>query len=109
GRRELARAIDTVPRVEWPDPETARRLTSTEQIVWAHRVDKGATEVVRPGVTLRVYADLLPASDGTAPFAIHTFNQITGGQTLFPDQGAIHDEHFGFSGRVDDPRAPAIR
>ena len=53
-------------------------MTSTEQIVWAHRVDKNAE--VTPGATLRVYADLLPASDGTAPFAIHTFNQITGGE-----------------------------
>ena len=108
GRRELARAIDTVPRVEWPDPETARRLTSTEQIVWAHRVDKGANDVVRPGVTLRVYADLLPASDGTAPFAIHTFNQITGGQTLFPRQAAIANDHFVFTGRDDDDRQTAI-
>ena len=52
-------------------------MSSTEQIVWAHRVDKDAD--VKPGATLRVYADLLPASDGTAPFSIHTFNQITGG------------------------------
>ena len=41
-------------------------MTSTEQIVWAHRVDTSAA--VAPGATLRVYADLLPASDGTAPF-----------------------------------------
>ena len=53
-------------------------MTTTEQIVWAHRVDKDQREL-KPGDTLRVYADLLPASDGTAPFAIHTFNQITGG------------------------------
>ena len=53
-------------------------MTTTEQIVWAHRVDKDRREL-KPGDTLRVYADLLPASDGTAPFAIHTFNQITGG------------------------------
>ena len=26
--------------IEWPDAEQARRMTSTEQIVWAHRVDK---------------------------------------------------------------------
>src|SRR6266700_6305675 len=76
GRRELKHSIETTPRIEWADPETARRLTATEQIVWAHRVDKSAADVVRPGATLRVYADLLPASDGTAPFAIHTFNQI---------------------------------
>src|SRR5438105_11418441 len=79
GRRELAASIGTAPRIEWPDPDRARRMTSTEQIVWAHRVDKDAD--VTPGVTLRVYADLLPASDGTAPFAIHTFNTITGGNT----------------------------
>ena len=28
--------------VEWPGPEVARHLTSTEQIVWAHRVNKDA-------------------------------------------------------------------
>ena len=62
-------------------------MTTTEQIVWAHRVDRSAQ--VTPGATLRVYADLLPASDGTAPFVIHTFNQITGGQSIFPRQAAI--------------------
>src|SRR3984893_870550 len=95
GRREFAASAKTAPRVEWPDPERARRLTSTEQIVWAHRVDKSAD--VRPGATLRVYADLLPASDGTAPFAIHTFNQITGGNTIYPRQAAIANDHFVFT------------
>src|SRR5262245_9559463 len=70
GAREFPTAVRTVPRIEWPDGAQARRMTSSEQIVWAHRVDKHA--VVEPGATLRVYADLLPASDGTAPFAIHT-------------------------------------
>ena len=60
----------------------ARRLTTTEQILWAHRVDRHGRREVKPGATLRLYADLLPASDGTAPFAIHTFNQITGGQPI---------------------------
>jgi len=59
GRREFKASVDVAPRVEWPDPEQARRMTSTEQIVWAHRVDKSAE--VAPGATLRVYADLLPA------------------------------------------------
>src|SRR3990170_5021489 len=77
GRREFRTSRAAVPSIEWPEPERARRMTSTEQIVWAHRVDKDAD--VRPGATLRVWADLLPASDGTAPLAIHTFNQITGG------------------------------
>src|SRR5579872_4402097 len=53
GRREFRQSVATKPSIEWPDPERARRMTSTEQIVWAHRVDKRA-EVV-PGATLRVY------------------------------------------------------
>ena len=106
GRRELARSIATPPSIVWPDPETARRLTTTQQIVWAHRVDKDAK--VEPGATLRVYADLLPASDGTAPFAIHTFNQITGGNTIFPRQAAIANDHFVFTGKEADERQTAI-
>src|SRR5207248_3208996 len=72
GRREFAASVRRAPDVAWPDDETAAGMTTTERIVWAHRVDKDAD--ARPGATLRVYADLLPASDGTAPFAIHTFN-----------------------------------
>jgi 3-isopropylmalate/(R)-2-methylmalate dehydratase large subunit len=63
---------------------------------------------VLPGATLRVYADLLPASDGTAPFAIHTFNQITGGGMIFPRQAAIANDHFVFTGRKDDDRQTGI-
>ena len=59
GRREFPASVSRKPRIEWPDEEAARRLTTTEQIVWAHRVDKDAE--VKPGATLRVYADLLPA------------------------------------------------
>jgi 3-isopropylmalate/(R)-2-methylmalate dehydratase large subunit len=106
GRREFVASAKTPPHIEWPDPERARRLTSTEQIVWAHRVDKSAD--VRPGATLRVYADLLPASDGTAPFAIHTFNQITGGNTIYPRQAAIANDHFVFTGRDDDAKQTGI-
>jgi 3-isopropylmalate/(R)-2-methylmalate dehydratase large subunit len=106
GRREFAASVRTRPLIEWPDPGAARRMTSTEQIVWAHRVDKSAD--VRPGATLRVYADLLPASDGTAPFAIHTFNQITGGRTISPRQAAIANDHFVFTGKEDDARQTAI-
>src|SRR5262245_1556150 len=106
GRREFRSSVETTPRVEWPDPERARRMTSTEQIVWAHRVDRDAE--LRPGVTLRVYADLLPASDGTAPFAIHTFHQITRGDTIYPRQAAIANDHFVFTGREDDEKQTSI-
>ena len=106
GRREFKASVSTTPRIEWPDPERARRMTSTEQIVWAHRVDKSAE--IAPGATLRVYADLLPASDGTAPFAIHTFNQITGGNTILPRQAAIANDHFVFTGKADDDKQTGI-
>ena len=106
GRREFAASVRTKPNVDWPDPERARRMTSTEQVLWAHRVDKDAD--VKPGATLRVYADLLPASDGTAPFAIHTFNQITGGDVVFPRQAAVANDHFVFTGKADDDKQTAI-
>jgi 3-isopropylmalate/(R)-2-methylmalate dehydratase large subunit len=106
GRREFRESVRTPPIIEFPDPERARRMTSTEQIVWAHRVDKLAE--VTPGATLRVYADLLPASDGTAPFAIHTFNQITGGNAIHPRQAAIANDHFVFTGREDDEKQTSI-
>ena len=106
GRREFAASVGEAPRIEWPDPDKARRMTSTEQIVWAHRVDKRSE--LRPGSTLRVYADLLPASDGTAPFAIHTFNQITGGHASHPRQAAVANDHFVFTGKEDDDRQTGI-
>ncbi len=105
GRRELADGVGREASVAWPEPADARRLTTTEQIVWAHRVDRGAA--VTPGATLRVFADLLPASDGTAPFAIHTFNQITGGSAV-PRRAAIANDHFVFTGREDDARQTEI-
>src|SRR5262245_48860381 len=106
GRREFRRSVETRPAIEWADPDTARRMTTTEQIVWAHRVDKDAE--VRPGATLRVYADLLPASDGTAPFSIHTFNQITGGRAIWPRAIAIANDHFVFTRVEADDRQTAI-
>ncbi|HEY6931578.1 MAG TPA: aconitase family protein [Thermoanaerobaculia bacterium] len=106
GRREFRKSVERRPEIVWPDPETASRLTTTEQIVWAHRVDRDAS--IGPGATLRVYADLLPASDGTAPFAIHTFNQITGGRIIDPRQAAIANDHFVFTGNQADDKQTAI-
>jgi 3-isopropylmalate/(R)-2-methylmalate dehydratase large subunit len=106
GRREFAASVLRKPEVVFPDDDRARTMSSTAQIVWAHRVDKDAE--VEPGATLRVYADLLPASDGTAPFSIHTFNQITGGNTIFPRQAAVANDHFVFTGKQDDDKQTAI-
>jgi 3-isopropylmalate/(R)-2-methylmalate dehydratase large subunit len=109
GRREFRKSVIARPTIEFPEPHVAERMTTTEQIVWAHRVDKELSPSdVKPGATLRVYADLLPASDGTAPFAIHTFNQITGGRTIQPRQAAIANDHFVFTGVDADDKQTAI-
>ena len=105
GGASSATSARTARRSCGPIAATARALTTTEQILWAHRVDKDA--VVQPGATLRVYADLLPASDGTAPFAIHTFNQITGGDAILPRQRRSRNDHFVFTGKRR--RRPADR
>jgi 3-isopropylmalate/(R)-2-methylmalate dehydratase large subunit len=106
GRREYPAAVDKGPLVEFPDPITANRLTATEQILWAHRVDKRAE--VRPGATIQAYADLLPASDGTAPFAIHTFRHITGSGDAAPRLCAIANDHFVFTGKDADNKQTSI-
>lgn len=106
GRREFRSSVERQPEVIFPDAATARSMSTTAQIVWAHRVDKDAA--VAPGATLRVYADLLPASDGTAPFSIHTFNQITGGNSILPRQAAVANDHFVFTGKEDDDKQTGI-
>jgi 3-isopropylmalate/(R)-2-methylmalate dehydratase large subunit len=109
GRREFKASVLARPVVDWPDARDARKMTTTEQIIWAHRVDKDlAARDLKPGATLRVYADLLPASDGTAPFGIHTFNQITGGHTIDPRQAAIANDHFVFTGVEADDKQTRI-
>jgi 3-isopropylmalate/(R)-2-methylmalate dehydratase large subunit len=109
GRREFKSSVATPPAIDFPDAALAADMTSTEQIVWAHRVDKSMRRAdLKPGATLRVYADLLPASDGTAPFAIHTFNQITGGNAIFPRQAAIANDHFVFTGKAEDEKQTSI-
>ena len=47
GRREFRASVAATPAIDWPEPELARRMTTTEQIVWAHRVDRDAA--VQPG------------------------------------------------------------
>jgi 3-isopropylmalate/(R)-2-methylmalate dehydratase large subunit len=109
GRREFKASVAARPTLGWADEALARGMTTTEQIVWAHRVDKALSRAdLKPGATLRVLADLLPASDGTAPFAIHTFNQITGGHAIFPRQAAVANDHFVFTGKDEDEKQTSI-
>src|SRR5688500_9394165 len=44
GRRELRQSVERPPVIEFPDAARARSMTTTEQIVWAHRVDKDRRE-----------------------------------------------------------------
>lgn len=109
GRREFKASVERTPTLDWADPELAKSMTTTEQIIWAHRVDRDLARAdFKPGATVRAYADLLPASDGTAPFSIHTFNQITGGNTIDPRQAAVANDHFVFTGREDDDKQTGI-
>src|SRR4030095_1845318 len=109
GRREFKSSVLTKPVIDFADADLADRMTTTEQIIWAHRVDKQMSPAeLAPGATLRVYADLLPASDGTAPFSIHTFNQITGGDAIYPRQAAIANDHFVFTGVEADDKQTSI-
>lgn len=100
GRQAFGQSLGRPVELHWPDPATARNLTTTQQILYAHRVDPRAS--VQPGDTVALYGDLFPASDGTAPFAIYTFRQITGGDTIYPRQAAIASDHFVFTGRRAD-------
>jgi 3-isopropylmalate/(R)-2-methylmalate dehydratase large subunit len=109
GRREFRASVEQPPVLDWPDAELAKTMTTTEQILWAHRVDKDMKRAdFKPGATIRAYADLLPASDGTAPFAIHTFNQITGGKLIYPRQAAVANDHFVFTGKDEDDKQTSI-
>jgi 3-isopropylmalate/(R)-2-methylmalate dehydratase large subunit len=105
GRREFRAGRKTMA-VAFPDAATARGLSTTEQIVWAHRVDKRAE--VRPGATVELFADLLPASDGTAPFSIHTYRQIVGQDEAGPLRVAIANDHFVFTGKAADEKQTSI-
>lgn len=100
GRQLFREATGRAPELDWPDADAARGMTTTEQILHAHRVDRSTR--ARPGETLALYGDLFPASDGTAPFAIYTFQQVSGGNTIYPRQAAIASDHFVFTGRRAD-------
>src|SRR6187402_654884 len=43
GRREFRASAERTPKIVFPDPDRARTMSSTAQIVWAHRVDKDAS------------------------------------------------------------------
>src|SRR5579872_2088438 len=48
GRREFRASVERAPSIEFADAALARRMTTTEQIIWAHRVDTSRREL-RPG------------------------------------------------------------
>src|SRR5262249_50672502 len=51
GRREFRASVETTPSIDWPDDTAARGMTTTEQIIWAHRVDKELNAAdLKPGM-----------------------------------------------------------
>jgi hypothetical protein len=106
GRREFKASVDVAPRIEWPDPEQARRMTSTEQIVWApscRQVGRG-----RARATLRVYADLLPGLGRHRALLDSYLQPDHRRQHDLPRQAAIANDHFVFTGKDDDDKQTAI-
>jgi 3-isopropylmalate/(R)-2-methylmalate dehydratase large subunit len=91
-----ARKINSTPKniaTRFPDGSIAERMSLAQQILYAHKVDR--KETVEPGQTINAFADLLPASDGTAPFAISVFLNITDNYwRLRPWKSAIVNDHF---------------
>lgn len=106
GQTEYKKYSSKSRRIEFPDYDTAKKMTATEQILWAHRVDKRKN--IKPGMTLQIHTDLLPASDGTAPFAIYTFNKIVQSADKLPVNCAIVNDHFVFTGQSSHEQQTAI-
>lgn len=97
GHKEYKQSLGLTREIIWPTPEQTRKMTVSEQILHAHLVDK--SESISPGVTVKVFGDLFPVSDGTAPFTIYTFNQITKNEKQTPHNPAIIQDHFTFTGK----------
>ena len=106
GRREMAQSLSGAPSIEWPEERIARALTTTEQIVWAHRVDKDAE--VKAGETFRVYADLLPPPTAPRPSPSTPSIRSPGGTRSYPRQAAIANDHFVFTGVEADSNQTSI-
>ncbi|MBU0970967.1 MAG: hypothetical protein KKC20_09995 [Proteobacteria bacterium] len=94
GRRALDEPLLPKPfcRTTQDDPG----ITLTRELVNSHRVDPG--ESFFRGDRIRVACDLLPASDGTAPFAIYAFEQTIQNRESIPKNIAIIFDHFVFTG-----------
>lgn len=105
GRNLFRKSHPSMPALEWPSAEQAKKMTTTQQILWAHRQDRSAK--VAAGETLAVYGDLFPVSDGTAPFAIYTYQQITE-QKAPPQRAAIISDHFVYTNRDGDNKQTEI-
>jgi hypothetical protein len=82
GRREFRRRSRRA-RDRLAGRRRRARMTTTEQIIWAHRVDKDRREL-KPATTLRSTPICCRRRTARRRSAIHTFNQITGGNPIYP-------------------------
>ena len=84
-------------KVDWSCINSSDNLSMTEKILMAHRYNqKAKLERNKP---IEIIGDLFPASDGTAPFSIYAFNEITKGNlTASPINPVIINDHFVYTG-----------
>ena len=82
-------------------------MTTTEQIVWAHRVDKdrARAEARRHAARLRRSAARLRRHRAVRDSHVQPDHRR---HTIYPRQAAIANDHFVFTGRDDDDRQTGI-
>ena len=110
GRREFKPSVRRTPSIDWPRPA----LRATDDDDRADRLGaprrQGSAAAGVPARARRCASTPICCRRPTAPrrSAIHTFNQITGGHTIYPRQAAIANDHFVFTGDDDDDKQTSI-
>ena len=107
GRRELRTSVAHAPSIEWPGPELARTMTATEQILWAHRVDKECRGRARRDAS-RLCGPVARVRRHGAVCDPHLQPDYRRSARSVPRQAAIANDHFVFTGRADDENQTAI-
>ena len=111
GAPRVPRLGRAAPRSNGPTPSSRARMTTTEQIVWAHRVDKDARACAR-----RHAAGVRRSAAGLGRHRAVRDSHVQSDhrrQHDLPRQAAIANDHFVFTGtrrrREADQHRPAVR
>ena len=110
GRREFARSrCRRAPAIDWPDADAARGMTTTEQIVWAHRVDKDLTPRIS-GRARRCASTPICCRPRTAPRRLRSTpsTRSPAATRSIRARRPIANDHFVFTGVDADDKQTAI-